>query len=228
MNNQPKIKSIVDRTHGFTLIELSVSMGLLAVIAVLAFTALGGAARTVSTSNAWSDSITNVHQILMTMTSELEMASTDENPVLNVVAIAVTLDGEPVAAGIPGNEVTFQIPVDAQGTVWSQPILFRYITEDDNGNGLLDSGEDDDGDDVLSRRIIRVDTSDGSTTVIGSANNVSNVTFQLDAAGDALTIALQANTAIANTRRIEDGDVQTNLASSTATRRIYLSNTSAQ
>ncbi|MFP6614947.1 MAG: prepilin-type N-terminal cleavage/methylation domain-containing protein, partial [Candidatus Hydrogenedentota bacterium] len=173
MDNQPKIKSIVDRTHGFTLIELSVSMGLLAVIAVLAFTALGGAARTISTSNAWSESITNVHQVIMTMTSELEMASTDENPVLNVVAITVTLDGEPVAAGNPGNEVTFQIPVsvDAQGTVWSQPIRFTYITEDDNGNGLLDAGEDDDDNNVLSRRIIRVDTSDDSTTVIGSANN---------------------------------------------------------
>src|SRR5690606_10240154 len=82
-------------------------------------------------------------------------------------------------------ELIFQVPAGNSGRKWSPRIRYRFINEDVNGNSWLDAGEDLDGDQQLSRRIVRIqdtngdgDTTDpGETRPLGTANALSNVQF---------------------------------------------------
>ena len=51
------------------------------------------------------------------------------------------------------------------------------VNEDDNGNGRLDPDEDENGDGVLTRRIVRLQ--DGESVPIASANTIDTVLFTL-------------------------------------------------
>jgi len=88
-----------------------------------------------------------------------------------------------IADGATG--ITFQVPEPTFGpdmAAPSAPITIAYENEDIGegslgGNGLLDPGEDVNEDGALSRRLVR--SQGGVTTVLGGANNISAVAFQL-------------------------------------------------
>ncbi|MBX7258321.1 MAG: type II secretion system GspH family protein [Candidatus Hydrogenedentes bacterium] len=206
--------------RGFTLVELVISIAILATICALGMVALQSASTSSATAKSKAEAQDNVRDALAAMQQELQIASkrTDTSLIPPLNALAVTPNpvlGSPV-------QVTFQVPADTTGNNWSRPITFRYINEDANGDGRLTAGEDTDSDGVLSRRIVRIQdlngngsTNDaGETTEVGGANDLSNVTFAFD--GNVLTVTL-TSTKLIGLRR-------TNPATVTVTTDIYLEN----
>ncbi|MCC6489264.1 MAG: prepilin-type N-terminal cleavage/methylation domain-containing protein [Candidatus Hydrogenedentes bacterium] len=181
-------------SRGFTLVELVISMAILAIISVLGVVALQTSTTSMATAESKADVQDNVRDVLAAMTRELQMASKVSDDSLTPPLDAVAVNANP-AAGSP-TELVFQIPTSGSGRNWSRAIRYRYINEDANENGRLDSGEDLDSDGVLSRRIVRIqdlnadgDTADtGETMPVGGANDLSGVQFART--GDVITITL--------------------------------------
>jgi len=164
------------------LIELMIASGMTVVVMALGFTALQSSSRSMGIASAEEAVLANVRDAMADMTRELELASKRSRPPA-VEAIAVSDQGR---------RVTFQVPTDTSGDNWSAPITYEYRTEDENNNGLLDAYEqDEDGDGVLTRRIVR--TQDGEERPIGGANDLSDVMFDFEGTGDALTVTLAAS-----------------------------------
>lgn len=184
-------------SRGFTLVELVISMAILAIISVLGIVALQSSTTSMATAESKADVQDNVRDALAAMTRELQMASKTSDDSLTPPLDAVAINANP-AAGSP-TELVFQTPTSGSGRNWSRPIRYRYLNEDANGNGRLDSGEDLDSDAVLTRRIVRIqdrngdgDTADsGEIAPVGGANDLSTVQFART--GDVITITLTAD-----------------------------------
>jgi len=195
---------------GFTLLEVTISMAILVVVSLLTFVVTQSATSAIAVSQAKEMAQASVRNALADMSSELALASKRTDAGLAPPLQALRL--------VSPSEIVFQIPADANGTVWSTPITYRFVNEDvgaNAGNARLDAGEDTDHDGALTRHIIRIQ---GETQrVMGSVNNVSNVQFALNApTNDVLTIAVTATKAINNRRH--------DLISATASSSVYLAN----
>ncbi|MCC6155552.1 MAG: prepilin-type N-terminal cleavage/methylation domain-containing protein [Candidatus Hydrogenedentes bacterium] len=205
---------------GFTLMELMMVVAILAIVSVLGISALQTSSSAMITASAKSAVQDNLRDSLAAMKRELQLASKTPDDSLLPPLNAVTVNANP-AAKCP-TEIVFQTPVDGTGLRWSNAIRFRYYTEDTNGNGLLDSNEDADGDGTLSRRILRLedangdgDTSDsGEQSTVAGANNLSNVVFALN--NNTVTVTL--------TSQKFQGDDKTHPITATVSTDIYLQN----
>jgi prepilin-type N-terminal cleavage/methylation domain-containing protein len=193
-------------TSGFTLLELSISMALLSIISLMAFTVINGVTASVKLSSTKDQVQGAVRDTLSVMSAELEQASRKTNTGLTPPLQALAV--------LSASSVRFQVPVDNTGTVFSQPITYALVNEDANGNGRLDAGEDANGDGTLTRRITR--TQNGVTRSIGAANNISSVQFALNATGDLLAVTVTASQTVINARH--------DLVQATASSSIYLHN----
>lgn len=207
-------------TSGFTLLEITMAAAILVIIGVLGLFAFQSATSALEVAMAKDDAQTSVREVLVAMTRELQLAAKTGNasfiPILEEVEVLTNpVPGSPI-------EIAFQTPLDGAGRNWSTRIRFRYINEDLNGNGRLDSGEDTDGDGALSRRILRIQdrNNDGDTTdpgevmVVGGANDITNCQFARN--GSVVTISLAAG------KRI--GKQRTHPATASVISRVYLSN----
>lgn len=183
-------------THGFTLLELMISIAVLAIICVLGVVALQSSANAMSAAASKSEVQGNLRDALTAMQRELELASKTSDDSLLPPLNEVTVNANP-ADRCP-TEIVFQVPTDGTGLRWSQPIRFRFYNEDVDGNGVLSPGEDADGDRTLSRRLLRLedlngdgDTADATETrVVAGANNLSDVQFAVN--DDVITVTLAA------------------------------------
>ena len=183
---------------GFTLIELSLSTAVLAVVAGLVFIVMLASTQSVEVADAKALAQSNVRDVLAAMTPELMLAAKDDDGAVNppVTGLRVTQNPAPPTGLV---EVLFQTPLDGTGTNYSTTIRFRYINEDLNDNNVLDEGEDLDNDSTLTRRVLRMqdrngdgDTADaGEAEPIGGANHLSDVQFVLN--NDALTVTVEAS-----------------------------------
>ena len=178
------------RAGGFTLLELTVSMALLVIISILTFVVINSTTEAVSVSKSKEIVQAAVRDAMTVMTAELQLASKTSNP-----ALTPPLEALEINEGDYG-QVTFQVPLDASATQWSTPITYRFVNEDDHDgdgahNGRLDDGEDLDEDGALTRRVVRIQ--DGVETPLGAVNDLSAVTFLLNATSDVLTITLTAS-----------------------------------
>ncbi|MBN2310853.1 MAG: prepilin-type N-terminal cleavage/methylation domain-containing protein [Candidatus Hydrogenedentes bacterium] len=208
------------RNQGFTLLELMISLSILAVIGALGLVALNSSTSAMAVSQAKGDVQRGVRDVVLAMSRELQLASNNGDASLSPPLVPVAIVDNP-ATGSPV-EVVFQVPADGTGRVWSRAIRFRFENEDTNGNARLDSGEDLNGDGLLQRRVMRLqdrngdgDFSDGGEqSPVGGFNNLSNVQFNL--AGDLLTVTVTA-TRLVGTRR-------TAPVTATSSNRIYLVN----
>lgn len=206
--------------RGFTLVELVISIAILATVCALGMLALQSATTSSATAKSKAEAQDNVRDALAAMQQELAMASKRTDLSLSPQLNALTVTPNPVT-GSP-IEVTFQVPTSGTGANWSRPITFRYINEDTNGDGRLTSGEDTDGDGALSRRIVRLQDLNGNgtsadpgeTQVVGGANDLSNAAFAFD--GNVLTVTL-TSTKLIGLRR-------TNPVTVTVSTDIYLEN----
>ena len=189
-------------TKGFTLLELVIVMGLLTIFGLLALVAVSGATEATVLADAKTRTQSDLRQVILLMSDELQLASKTPNPALTPPLQAVRINRD-ISPNVPV-EIVFQRPLDGSGARWSRPVRFRFFTEDINGNAMLDPGEDIDGDGVLSRRILRLEdingdgtfNGPGETVQVGTANNLAAVDFQLE--GDRVVITATANKLVGN------------------------------
>jgi prepilin-type N-terminal cleavage/methylation domain-containing protein len=207
------------KTTGFTLLELLISLALLSVVSVLGFTVLAASGNVMNLAATQSTVDSELRDTINAMRGELQLASKTTNAALVPPLTAVTITNNPVA-GSP-IEIAFQIPRDGTGNLWSSTIRYRFINEDANANSKLDAGEDTNADKALTRRIVRIQdlngngvtTDPGETRVVGGANDLSAVTFALDATKSVLTVTLTASRRVSNNpkRPPVTGTVTTNI-----------------
>ena len=163
--------------RGFTLIELTVSISIISIVALLGLVVIKSSSETVSVAHTKGEVQGALRDVMAAMTSELELAkaqppmiTTDQYP--TIVNIAVSTDKK---------SVTFQRPVaDSNGTwQWSTSIVYKLENEDTGTtpNGKLDTGEDTNADGILNRRIVRIQN--GQTTAVGGSNDITGVVFDL-------------------------------------------------
>lgn len=206
--------------RGFTLMELLIAVSLLTVIGALSMVAIQTSTQSMTTASAKAQLLDELRETMNAVTQELQHAAKTANPALAPPLQAVTVTENPVA-GSPV-QIAYQIPRDATGRNWSRPIILRHINEDLNGNGILDPGEDTNGDGVLTRRLIRLEDVDGDGNIspsteirpVGNANNLTNVQFVRN--GDIITITLTAE------KRVPPGSGAT--VTATTVGRVYLMN----
>ena len=167
------------KNAGFTLLELTMAMGVLAFVAVVSLTAVHSSYKTTKLIEDVSESADGVRKALSVLGRELELAATEDDSSLSPAVAAITVQ-ESSGPETPLS-VTFQVPKDPAAGTWSAPITYRYVNEDLNGNALLDSGEDTDQDGVLTRHIVRSTTENGqlSERIVAAANNLSDVDFEI-------------------------------------------------
>lgn len=182
--------------HGFTLMELMMVAAILAVVGALGLAALQTSSTSLATASAKALVQDDLRDALASMKQELQLSAktADDSLLPPLQAVAVVANPAPRCP----TEIVFQVPTDATALRWTNPIRFRFYNEDTNANGVLDAGEDGDGDRTLSRRILRLedtngdgDTADpGERSVVAGANNVSNVRFGVN--NGVVTVTLTA------------------------------------
>lgn len=169
------------KPHGFTLLELSVSMALLSVVSLLAFYALANSTESAVMAQAKGELQGNLRDTMDALTDDLSVAFSDRIWKGEPQMLPVGLTG-PLTVSEDGTSVTFQRPVPRSLGIpdASTPIVIRFENEDLGGtaaNGALDSGEDVNGDGSLTRRLVRVQNA--QLQPLGASNNISRVKFEL-------------------------------------------------
>ena len=185
--------------NGFTLMEVMVSATLIVIVSVCGFVALQSSTRTTTVNQTTSLLQADARNLMLALSREFE------------IAIKPAPTGFTLPSGVQGlcvqdnnRRVVFQTPLDGAFTQFSPPITIQFETEDtpverpgfEFGNALLDHGEDSNGDGVLNRRVTL--TRDGETRVLGGANTIADVRFELLENDAALRISIVATAPIEN------------------------------
>ena len=183
------------KSRGFTLLELTVTVAILAVISSMALVGFRTSVGSVDMSKAKETVVQQARDAMLAMTTELERTAKVGNPALTPPLNQILL--------VSATEIVFQVPVDDNGLIWSTPINYKFVSEDKpdaNGkkNAKLDAGEDTNGNKRLDRSITR--TQNNKTRIIASANDIASVNFALNARKDILTITLTATKMLNNGR----------------------------
>jgi Tfp pilus assembly protein PilE len=184
---------------GFTLVEVTMAAALIFILASLGFIAVQTSATAVNVNNGRAILQSEARSIMLELAREVELAI---QPVGPGETLPPGAQGLRVQDG--GRAIQFLVPVDGTFTLFSAPITFTLENEDTpetqagstTGNARLDSGEDLNNDDILTRRIVR--TQSGITRVIGGSNNVANAVFELLDNNDVLRVTLLLTLPISN------------------------------
>lgn len=223
---------------GFSLVELMIVAGTLIIVFTLAFIAVQSAAASEAVAKAKQEALSEARDVMAAVVAELQLARKNlpnEDPRIQVVTDRGATPPGPVPVSLSfgsKTELHFRVPLDGTGKNDSALIRYRYINEDRNGNHLLD--EDEDGvvfDDILTRRLVRVgEAGPGAGPVveriIGGANDLSEVRFDLNPAGNLVTIRITSTKGVAGTRTFDRDaeEVRQRTVSATLTGRVYLVN----
>jgi len=213
------------RNSGFTLTELMVVAALLSVVSLLVFMSVQSATQATEVAKAKADAQRGVREVLNVVSRELELAAKvgDDSLIPPLEPVEITED---ISDTVPV-QVAFQIPTDGTGRGWSQRIIYRFFNEDLNGNALLDSGEDENGDGLLTRCLLRLQDRDGDgdtggageQEMVARVNNLS--TFSFTMVGDTVTVTASATEPLLMRRGA--GDAPESITSTVSTQ-IYLIN----
>lgn len=165
--------------QGFTLLEVSVAVAIFSIVGLLSFIVLSSSNESAAMAGAKSDVQASLRDTMNALTTEVQSAFTER--------LAGTPGADPVAQPITliNNGTGLRYHVPDPNKIWgahtipgaSTPIQITFENEDANGNGILDTGEDLNADGVLNRRLVR--THNGVTTILGGANEIEAVTFEL-------------------------------------------------
>jgi prepilin-type N-terminal cleavage/methylation domain-containing protein len=176
------------KNTGFSLLEMSISMAILSIISLLGFIVLQSSTESAAIATGKNKVQSDLRDVMQLLTSEVREAYTRRT----IDAMIAPDETEAIQVSEDGESITWQtpVPVDGPGMVTvSAPITVFFENEDENGNALLDDGEDTNQDGVLTRRLVRVQ--DGTETTLAAANNISAVQFALlpnsDTGNDMLT-----------------------------------------
>lgn len=170
------------RQSGFTLLEMTMSTSILAIVGLLSFVVISSSTESAELARAKSEIQGGLRDVMAAITGEAREAYT-----ARTVAAAPPRSPAGVASiQVSGNDdrITFQIPVRTDGpqmVIGSTPIVIAHENEDtDTGNGqnaLLDPGEDVNSDGMLNRRVLRIQN--GEQEVLGASNDISGLRFEL-------------------------------------------------
>lgn len=233
-----------NNNHGFTLIETMVASVVLSVLAIGMYGAIQIAAQSSRMAQAENQIQNNIRDTFPEIAREIEVAAGLDTAAAigGLEAVQVFNDGVQMAANQIGDLVRFQVPVDNSGINWSTPIQYRFVNEDTNANGYLDDGEDTvglldpaqdgNGDGMLTRWIVREQDldgdgafdSDGERRVLGAANELQTVQFQVNATGDLFNMTLVSQQAIKNSGRLVDDEVRARTIQAQVTTQVYILN----
>lgn len=172
-----------NRNFGFTLIEVSISMALMGIISLLSFLALQSSVKSSSLSYAQNEIDSSLRNTFNELSELVKQAYTEVTT--NVTPPTAPAGAEAIQVQNNGRGLRFFLPVPTNTPAFvraSQPLLVQYENEDRSiggipPNGILDPGEDTNGDRALTRRLIMIEGN--NRRVIGSANCISNVEFRL-------------------------------------------------
>lgn len=205
--------------HGFTLLELMMAMAVLGIVALISGSVYVSTYRSTLINRAANDLQREVRDALSALNAEVQFAVKPARPGLTLPAGAQEITVSP-----DGRTVTYVVPTDLTGQNFSDPITIAFETEDtpipenvneEFGNAVLDSGEDQNGDGILNRRLVL--SRDDETRALGSANSLADVTFSLSPDGSMLIVNVTA------TRRIRGAGLDQLIRFNT-TSNIYLMN----
>lgn len=178
------------KSKGFSLLELMIATGILTIVIGIGYVAITASAASADLAEAEGLALQSLRDTLDVMADEVQYAARWDDNSVNPPILGAAVNEDP-AANSPV-ELVFQVPAGATPQTWGPPITYRFIHEDsvpdgeDVGNGVLDDGEDLDGNGLLDRHILRLqdlngdgDTDDaGESRRIGGANQVSGVRFE--------------------------------------------------
>ena len=205
--------------HGFTLLELMMAMAVLGVVALISGSVYVSTYRSTLINRAASDLQREVRDALSALNAEVQFAVKAARP-----GLTLPTGAQAIAVSSDGRSVTYVVPTDLTGQNFSAPITIVFETEDtpvpenpaeEFGNALLDSGEDQNGDGILNRRLVI--TRDDENRALGAANALADVQFSLSPDGSMLIVTVTA------TRRIQGAGLNQMIQFST-TSNIYLMN----
>lgn len=208
---------------GFSLVELMVTTSAMTVLGSMGIVALQSATSSANVARAKADAAAEARAVASFLASELQLAPKASPSEGSVSIVEHPYEGCAL-------EVAFTIP--GVNRLEARAIRYRFLTEDLDGDGQLDAGEDTiiaDGD--LTGRVVRLETvrnAEGDpievATNVGGAHHVS--ALQISPDGNLLKIVARASKPVAGTRRIdpESGGVQCDRVEATSVARVYLMN----
>lgn len=217
---------MINKQAGFTLLEMLVSVSILTVVSLLTFVALQSSTQSNIVSAAKEEVGANLRDALLALNAEVRQAYTartvDADPPIapeDAFAITVINNGRGLRYCVPEPSPTSPIP----GA--SAPIEIIFENEDIAGgapNGLLEDGEDLNGDGALTRRLVRREN--GVDRYLGSANNISDVLFSLEENSAAASTTLNTLTVTLSGSKAVTSGGNTSLVQSEISSRLHMEN----
>lgn len=211
------------RNAGFTLVELSISIALIVLISLLGYLASSGSLKSVDLTQRMTTLQEELRSTMRALSDQVQPAVKAARAGLELPAGAQALT---IVDTADPHAISFTVPTDMTYTVFSGVTTIQFETEDlpaasiengQYGNGVLDSGEDKNGDAMLNRRLVMI-RPDGTRQVLGGSSHLANVTFNLSADGSMLGVTMVA------TMRLETGKSKTRMLLYTLTSSIFLMN----
>lgn len=168
--------------RGFTLLELMMSVGVLAIVSMMGLVAVMASASSAELSSVKDQVQASLRDTMMELSSEVREAYTQRT--VSVVPPISPTGAAAISVNSSANSITFYVPVptnDGNIVQASAPITIAFQNEDGTSGGatdaVLQSVEDANKDGLLTRRLVR--TQGGATRVLGGANDLSSVVFTL-------------------------------------------------
>ena len=191
MKLRPRTKS----NKGYTLLELSIVVGMTTVLGVISGTVMIRGMQVVGIQNAYADVSEAMRTSALTLSNELSLGVLNDIPG-NALLKGLLID--PKAA----SSITYQVPLALDGLKASPAITVRVRNEDTNKNLILDDDEDVDKNGVLDRVLERVEDLDGDGTYDQPgetrvlARNVDSITFRKDPGSRRIHVTIMARSAM--------------------------------
>lgn len=190
---------------GYTLLELSIVVGMTTVLGVISGTVMIRGLQVVGIQNAYADVSDAMRTAALSLSNELALGVLNDIPG-NALLKGLKID--PKAA----DSITFQLPLALDGLKASRSITVRVRNEDVNGNLIMDDDEDTNKNGILDRVLERLEDINGDglydqpgeTRVL--ASNIDKVSFQQDPGSRQIHVTVLARSAmriVGKTRTVE-------------------------
>ena len=180
---------------GFTLVELSVSTVLLVIVGLLGFFVSRASTNSV-------DLTLRMTTLQEELRSTMRALSDQVQPAVKTARVGFVLPtGAQALTVVNSTTITYMVPTDMTGNNFSGMYTIQFTTEDKPaagipngtyGNGVLDSGEDANGNGILDRNLVMT-RPDGTKRSLGTSNHLANVSFNLSADGSMLEVTMIAS-----------------------------------
>jgi prepilin-type N-terminal cleavage/methylation domain-containing protein len=180
---------------GFTLLELSISVALLVIVALLGFVAARGSMKSVDLTRRMTTLQEELRSSMRALSDQVQSAV--KRPRLNAILPPGAAQSLRV---VNPTTITFVTPTNMTGAAFSGVTTIQFVDEDlpdtgidggQFGNGQLNSGEDTNSNGVLDRQLVMT-LPNGTQQVLGSGGHLADMVFTLSPDGGMLQVAMVA------------------------------------